>query len=43
MTAHPNVTTGISYHTYGELILYPYGYTYEDIPPDMDRSTTRRS
>lgn len=36
MTAHTNVTTGISYHTYGELILYPYGYTYEDLPPDMD-------
>ena len=30
MLAHPNVTTGISYHTYGDLILYPYGYTYED-------------
>jgi carboxypeptidase T len=35
MIAHPNVKTGISYHTYGDLILYPYGYTYEDIPPDM--------
>jgi hypothetical protein len=36
MLAHPNVKTGISYHTYGDLILYPYGYTYEDLPPDMD-------
>ena len=36
MIAHPNVHTGISYHTYGNLILYPYGYTYTDIPPDMD-------
>ena len=36
MIAHPNVTTGISYHTYGDLILYPYGYTYTDEPPDMD-------
>lgn len=36
MLAHPNVTTGISYHTYGDLILYPYGYTYEDLPPDMN-------
>jgi len=35
MIAHPNVTTGISYHSYGDLILYPYGYTYEDIPEDM--------
>ena len=37
MIAHPNVTTGISYHTYGDLILYPYGYTYEDEPADMNR------
>ena len=36
MVAHPNVHTGISYHSYGDLILYPYGYTYEDEPPDMD-------
>jgi carboxypeptidase T len=35
MLAHPNVTTGISYHTFGDLILYPYGYTYVDEPPDM--------
>lgn len=35
MIAHPNVMTGISYHSYGNLILYPYGYTYEDLPPDM--------
>ena len=35
MIAHPNVKTGISYHSYGNLILYPYGYTYEDIPADM--------
>jgi len=36
MLAHPNVKTGISYHSYADLILYPYGYTYEDIPADMD-------
>lgn len=35
MIAHPNVTTGISYHSYGNLILYPYGYTYDDLPSDM--------
>ncbi len=35
MLAHPNITTGISYHSYATLILYPYGYTYTDIPPDM--------
>jgi len=38
MLAHPNVKTGISYHTYGELVLYPYGYTYTDEPPDMDHT-----
>ncbi len=42
MIDHPNVLTGISYHSYGDLILYPYGYTYTDLPPDMtalDRDT----
>lgn len=42
MIAHPNVMTGISYHSYGDLILYPYGYTYDDVPVDMtpiDRQT----
>jgi hypothetical protein len=42
MLAHPNVTTGISFHSNAALILYPYGYTYTDIPPDMtvtDHST----
>jgi hypothetical protein len=33
--AHDNITTAISYHSYADLILYPYGYTYEDIPADM--------
>lgn len=36
MLAHPNVTTGISYHSYGDLVLFPYGYTFDDLPPDMD-------
>src|SRR5262245_3557408 len=36
MLAHPNVKTGISFHSSAELVLYPYGYTYEDLPPDMD-------
>ncbi len=30
------IQTAISFHTYSELILYPYGYTYENVPPDMD-------
>lgn len=40
--AHTNLKTAISYHTYGDLILYPYGYTYTDVPADMtqlDRDT----
>ncbi|HEY0602601.1 MAG TPA: M14 family metallopeptidase, partial [Herpetosiphonaceae bacterium] len=35
------ITTSISFHTYSELILWPYGYTYTDVPSDMtadDRS-----
>lgn len=34
--AHPDITAAITFHTYAELILYPYGYTYDDLPPDMD-------
>ena len=35
VVAHPDITAAISFHTYAELILYPYGYTYEDQPADM--------
>jgi carboxypeptidase T len=38
MLAHPNVTTGISFHSNAELVLYPYGYTFTDEPPDMDHT-----
>ena len=31
------ITTGISFHTYGELVMWPYGYTFQDIPPDMTK------
>ncbi|MGC8781488.1 MAG: M14 family zinc carboxypeptidase [Anaerolineae bacterium] len=34
--AHPDITAAITFHTYGELILYPFGYTYDDLPSDMD-------
>jgi hypothetical protein len=34
--AHPNLTAAITFHTYGELILYPYGYTDVALPPDMN-------
>jgi hypothetical protein len=33
--AHPDITAAITFHTYAELILYPYGYTYDNLPPDM--------
>jgi carboxypeptidase T len=29
------IRTHVTLHTNGELILYPYGYTYTDIPSDM--------
>jgi carboxypeptidase T len=29
------ITASISFHTYAELILWPFGYTYTDIPSDM--------
>jgi hypothetical protein len=29
------ISVSIDFHTAGEVILWPYGYTYEDIPPDM--------
>ncbi|MBA4495233.1 M14 family metallopeptidase [Paenactinomyces guangxiensis] len=29
------IKTAITFHTYSELILWPYGYTYADTPADM--------
>jgi carboxypeptidase T len=29
------LTVAITFHTYGELVLWPYGYTYQDLPDDM--------
>ncbi len=29
------IKTNIDFHTYGELVLWPYGYTYTDVPSDM--------
>ncbi len=29
------IVTSITFHTYAELILWPYGYTYTDVPADM--------
>ena len=33
---HPSLTISFSLHTFGELILYPFGYTLDELPPDMD-------
>ena len=38
VTSHRNIRTSISYHSFGGLILYPYGYTYVDRPPDMTQA-----
>jgi len=32
---HQQVTAHIDFHTYGERVLWPYGYTYDALPPDM--------
>jgi carboxypeptidase T len=29
------IKTAITFHSYGELVLWPYGYTYTDVPADM--------
>jgi carboxypeptidase T len=29
------ITVSIDFHTYGELIMWPYGYTFTDVPADM--------
>ncbi|MCG8347477.1 MAG: hypothetical protein MI924_06810, partial [Chloroflexales bacterium] len=31
------IRSSISFHTYSELVLWPYGYTYADVPSDMTR------
>ncbi len=31
------ITTALSFHVYGRIILYPYSHTYADVPPDMTR------
>ena len=29
------IKTSITFHTYSELVLWPYGYTFTDVPSDM--------
>ena len=35
------IKTHVTLHTNGELILYPYGYTFTDVPSDMDLTDHR--
>jgi carboxypeptidase T len=36
--SHPNITLLVTYHNYSELVLYPWGYTYDQLPqPDRTR------
>ena len=35
------IRTAISFHTTGRLVLYPYGYTYVDVPSDMSSADHR--
>jgi hypothetical protein len=35
------IRTHISFHTAGEMVLWPYGYTHADVPPDMTRLDQR--
>jgi carboxypeptidase T len=36
---HLNLKVLLSYHTYSELILYPWGHSYDPIPNQKDRQT----
>ena len=40
--AHSNIKTSLSFHSYAELVMWPYGYTYTAIPSDMDPSDHAR-
>lgn len=35
------IRTHVSFHTAGEYVLWPYGYTYRDVPRDMTRLDAR--
>lgn len=35
---HPNIKILLSFHTFSELILYPWGHTYDSIPDSRDLS-----
>ena len=31
------ITASIDFHSYGELVLWPFGYTFTDVPPEMSQ------
>lgn len=33
---YSNIKTSITFHTFSELVMWPYSYTYTAVPPDMD-------
>jgi len=33
---HPSIRVTLNFHSYSELVLWPYGYTESALPPDMD-------
>ncbi|WP_246843421.1 M14 family metallopeptidase [Allokutzneria sp. NRRL B-24872] len=35
------ITTHIDFHTYGELVMWPYGYTKDDTTPDLNSENLR--
>ena len=35
LNGQQQITVAIDFHTYAELILWPYGYTFTDVPADM--------
>lgn len=37
IAAHPEIVAYMDYHSYSQLILWPYGYT-SDLPPEPDRT-----
>ena len=34
--AHPSIRVSMNFHSFSELVLWPYGYTHSPLPADMD-------
>ncbi|MGD2247160.1 MAG: M14 family zinc carboxypeptidase [Candidatus Methanofastidiosia archaeon] len=37
VNAHPDINLLVTYHSYGDLVLWPWGYTYDPIADENDR------